>query len=286
LAIPTSIIDSHVHLYDPREPANESAPFGTLPTPHPTEPQHLRDVAERHGIVGAIVIEASPHMAENQRLLDLAARDPYIIALVGNLDAGKPGFADRLAQHAGNPRFRGIRVGTPWCPLDLTNVQLIEDLRATAAADLAIDAVRVGGGDITLLEQVLALANRVPDLRIVIDHVPFDLPDDPNVRAVYVRLLRELGARPQIFAKASNILPRRGPIPTDPGHYAPILDELTGFFGDDRLMYGSNWPISARVAPYDRAFGVLAAYFGRRDPAVGKKFFTTNAQRAYGIVAP
>jgi L-fuconolactonase len=280
LTIP--IIDSHVHIYNPRDAGVEPADGGP-PMPHPTSPQDLREVSEPLGVAGAVVVEASSELEENQRLLDLAESDPFIVALVGNLDAGKPGFADRLAGYAGNPRFRGVRVGTPWCPLDLENSTLIADMHTLADAGLTLDVVRVGGGNLQLLQMMVALGDRVPNLRIIIDHLPYDLPDDAMARAGYQRLLRELANRPGVYAKVSNILPRQGPIPSDTSAYAPMLDGLFAIFGTDRLMYGSNYPVSARVAPYERAFGVLADYFAPKDPELAEKFFARNARTAYNI---
>jgi predicted TIM-barrel fold metal-dependent hydrolase len=245
----------------------------------PWLPQQLRALAEPLGVRGAIAIEWSSWTADNQWLLDLADADPFVIGVVGNLEAGEPGFEERLERYAAHARFVGIRVGTPWCPLALANPQLIDDLRALAAAGLAMDAVTVGGGGLMLLDALLVLTDRVPALRVVVDHLPFAVPSDAHVR--YTSALRELAGRPNVFVKISNVLPRTGAVPTDPAFYKPIVDEVVDAFGTDRIIYASNWPVSTRVAPYERALGVLRRYFDGCAPGVAEKFFGANALAAY-----
>lgn len=277
------ILDAHVHLIDPARPQGVPFPDKADPLYRPTLPHHLRAIAGPLGVGGAIAIEWSTWTEDNQWLLDLADADPYVAGVVGNLGAGTTGFGARLERFARHPRFVGIRAGTPWCPLDLANPQFIADMELLAGTGRALDAVTVGGGGAALLRAVAALAGSVPGLRIIVDHLPFTVPADPAVQAENERALRVVAELPQVYAKLSNVLPRSGPIPEDPDAYAPIVDRLLTLFGPDRLMYASNWPVSTRVAPYDRALKVLGDYFARGRPDLGGKFFSANAQAAYRI---
>lgn len=278
------IIDAHVHVYAPAE-AEERARDRSAAWPHPTHVAELRAVAQPHGVTGLILIETTADLGENRRLLDVAAAEPYVVALIGNLAAGTPGFGERLDAHASDPRFRGVRAGTPWCPLDLGNPRLIADVQLLAERGLALDTVKVGGGDAELLERLVTLAERVPNLRIVIDHLPFAAAYDAAARPEYERRLRDLAQHPNVYAKISNVLPRSGAIPDDPAWYAPMLDGLTELFGPDRIVYASNYPVSARTAPYGRAFAVVHDYFARRRPDLAERYFRTNALAAYGLDA-
>lgn len=282
LRSPIPVIDAHVHVYDTRRSGSVAIPE-THELHRPTLPEHLRAIAEPLGVCGVLVIEVSANLQENQWLLDLARLDPFLLGVIGNLDAGKPGFADRLAYYSRDARFRGIRVGTPWCPLDLGNAQLITDLETLASSGLSLDVVAVGGGGVELLESVVVLGKRVPELRIVIDHLPFDLLEDQAARGHYNRLLEEVGNRQRTYAKVSNILPRSGTVPRDPEYYGSILDNLLALFGPKRLMYGSNLPVSALVAPYERALAVLLDDFIPRGSEIFESFVFKNVQSIYGI---
>ena len=104
-------IDTHIHLYDTQRP--QGVPF---PKPEdrriyrPMLPADLRQVAEPAGVRGAVVIEASPWIEDNDWVLDLVANEPFICAVVGNLDPEAVEFPTLLERFARNPRFRGVRI--------------------------------------------------------------------------------------------------------------------------------------------------------------------------------
>ncbi len=224
------------------------------------------------GITGTIEVEASQWLEDNQWVLDLAAGNPIIVGTVGDLEPGKPDFRKNLARFHKNPLFRGIRLGTSLLDRSLG------DLKALAEAGLELDAI----GGPPLLPHVVRLTDEVPDLRIVINHLPFDPPADKAGRDVYQAALRELGKRPQVYAKVSNV-PRRsgGRVPEEVSFYRPSLDELWETFGPDRVIYGSNWPVSARIAPYQVAFNIVREYFTAKGPEAVEKYFWKNSQAAY-----
>jgi len=155
------------------------------------------------------------------------------------------------------PLFRGIRQGRS-LSAELDNTAFVADLKALAQAGLELDAI----GGPPVLRDVVRVSDLVPELRIVINHLPFDTPAEPAARKIYRDALRELGKRPQVYAKVSNVPRRSGDkVPEDMGFYRPALDELWETFGADRVIYGSNWPVSARVAPYHVAFKIVSEYF-------------------------
>src|SRR5207247_1039147 len=100
-------------------------------------------------------------------------------------------------------------------------------------------------GGPSLLPYLARLIERVPELRIVINHLPFDPPADAADRAAYQGALLGLSKWAQVYAKVSNVPRRSGDrVTEDASFYRPALDELWEIFGEDRLIYGSNWPVS------------------------------------------
>src|SRR6266550_1227225 len=121
----------------------------------------------------------------------------------------------------------------------VSQADFISDLKALAEAGLELDAL----GGPSVLPHLVRLTDRVPALRIVINHLPFDPPAEAAARADYQTALQELGKRAQVYAKVSNV-PRRFDerVPAEVSFYRPALDEVWDVFGEDRLIYGSNWP--------------------------------------------
>ena len=275
---PSRVIDTHAHFYDPSRSQGVPWPAKSETTLYRTVlPAEFRKLTAPLGVTGVVVVEASPWVEDNQWVLDLAAEEAVIVGTVGNLAAGKPGFRENLARFHKNRLYRGIRLG------GLTDLSpILADLEALAGADLELDVV----GGPPLLRQVVRLTDRIPALRVVIDHLPFDPPGERSARADYQDALRELGKRPRVYAKVSNVVRNvGGRVPEDAAFYRPALDELWEVFGPDRMVYGSNWPVSDRVAPYPVLFRVVREYFASRGQEATEKYFWRNSRAAYRWVS-
>ena len=273
--VPSQISDTHTHFYDPARPGGVPWPPKEEPLLYRTVlPAEYRRMAAPLGITGTIEVEASPLLEDNQWVLDLAAKDKFLVGTVGDLEPGHKDFARQLERFHKNPLFLGIRVGLLWgrnIARDVQRPGYLDDLKLLADAGLEIDVV--GDGDLSILAPILRITDRIPHLRVVIDHLPFDR---------YIPEMREIGRRPQIYAKISNV-PRRvnGQVPTSLAHYRPSLDYLWDLFGEDRVLYGSNWPVSDRIAPFALALRLVRQYFAEKGDAATQKYFWKNSRAAY-----
>ena len=270
------VIDTHIHLFDPRRPGGIPWPNKDNPLMYqPALPPRYRKLAVPLGIRGAIEVECSPLVEDNQWVLDLAAKDTILVGTVGNLEPGKPEFPKQLERFQRNPLFRGIRYGNLWnrdFAAESARPEFVAGLKLLAAAGLVLDTANPNDD---LLRIVLRVSDRVPELRIVIDHLP-----QPTL--VGEGDLRELARRPQIYVKLSAVLRRvEGRVPVDLPFYRDRLDQLTGIFGEDRVLYGSDWPNSDQWAPYPKVFGLVSEYFAGKSRAVAEKYFWKNSLAAY-----
>jgi predicted TIM-barrel fold metal-dependent hydrolase len=281
-AIP--IIDAHIHLFDPNRP--QGAPYTgpkTAGPPVAALPARYRTLAAPLGAVGAIKIEASPWIEDNLWVLEVAERDPMIVAVVGNLEPEKPEFAEYLDRYRKNRLFRGIRCGNLWgrdFTAQVESPTFIDGLRRLADADLVMDAANPR---LSLLQGVVRATDKVPTLRVVLDHVPALGPFASNAdRMAIDAALHELSARPQIFLKLSQIVHTvEGRVATDVAAYRADLDTLRGLFGEDRVIFGSDWPNSDGAAPIERIFAVAKDYYSTLPRAAAEKYFWRNSVAAY-----
>ena len=278
-----TIVDAHTHFYDPRRPQGVPwPPKDNALLYHPVLPSDFLKVAAPFGVRKTIVVEASAWVEDNQWILDLAERETSIVGFVGHLTPGEPDFARHLTRFAKNRLYRGIRVDGPALAAGLEQSAYRDDLRRLADHDLELD---VNGGP-SLLPVVARLARELPGLRIVINHVA-NLPNkqggEPN--AAWREGMLAAGRFPQVFCKVSALVEgtgaQNGDAPTVLDFYRPVLDVVWQAFGEDRLIYGSNWPVSDRSAPYGVVFSLVRDYFTAKGPSVLAKFFAGNARAAY-----
>jgi len=235
------------------------------------------------GIVGAIEVEASPWFDDNQWVLDIAAKDNIVVGTIGDLEPDKPEFRQQLDKLHKNPLFRGIRYGNLWgrdFTAAVAKPEFIAGLKAMADAGLVMDTANP---DPRLIADLVRLTDKAPSLRIVIDHLPrLVKPSDAAARKTYEGNLRELGKRKQVYVKVSGVVEKvNGKVPEDPAYYKPKIDELWDVFGEDRLIYGSDWPNSDTWAEYPVELKVVRAYFTAKGQAAAEKYFWRNSLACY-----
>jgi len=281
---PIPIIDPHIHLFDPRRPQG-------IPWPpkddkilyKPALPDRYLKVTKGQGVVGAIEVECSPRMEDNQWVLDVAAKAPVIVGTVGDLGPDKPDFRRQLERFHRNPLFRGIRYGNLWgrsLTHQLGNPEFVRGLKELAQAGLEMDTANPAP---ELIAAVVRLTDKVPSLRVVIDHLPqMTEPTDPQVKKHLEANLRELGKRPQVYVKVSEVLRRvNGRLRQDLDFSKPLLDKLWDTFGEDRLIYGSDWPNSDHIEKFPQELALVREYVRGRGRAASEKFFWKNSVAAY-----
>lgn len=230
--LPYGIIDTHVHFYDPARP-------GGVPWPPPDDkvlyrsvlPGELEGIARPLGVTGVVVVEASPLTEDNDWVLALAEKNPFIVGLVGHLDPRAPDFGAQLERYGRNRLFRGIRCGNLWdqdLGANSRNQQFIAGLRLLAGAGLELDTANPTPA---LVADVLRVTDKIPDLRVVMDHFPIDTPAEPEAAHAFETDLRELAQRTHVYLKVSRVLRRvAGRVPEDAAYYRPALDRLWQLF--------------------------------------------------------
>lgn len=277
-----TIIDTHTHFYDPTRPQG-------VPWPGKDDkllyrrvlPATYKTLAQPLGVTGAVVVEASPWVEDNQWLLDLAKDEPFLVGVVGRLTPGDADFAGRLKRFAANLLFRGIRISTDELKPGLDRPRFLADLKRLVDHDLELDV----NGNPDTPAAVAELAKALPDLRIVIDHAANVPIDGRAVPAGWLAGMKSAANRPRVFCKVSALAESTGradgKAPKDVSVYQPVLDALWNVFGEDRLIYGSNWPVSERYAPYAAVQGIVADFFRAKGKTATEKFFWRNSLAAY-----
>ena len=278
------IVDCHTHFYDPTRP--EGIPWpgkGDTVLYRTILPKQFLEQAAPVGVTKTIVVEASPRVEDNAWLLDLAAKNPSIIGVVGNLTPGKPEFAGHLKRFAANKLYRGIRVNHNAVKNGLDQPGFVADIQRLADLGLELD---VNGGP-DMPADVARLAEKLPELRIVINHLGNVDVDGAEPPQAWRDGMRAAAKHPRVFCKVSALVEHAKPksgdkkVPEEIEFYRPILDAIWSIFGDDRLIYGSNWPVSDRSASYKTLFSIVNQYVTARGREAAEKFFWKNAQTAY-----
>ncbi|MGF0115207.1 amidohydrolase family protein [Promicromonospora sp. Marseille-Q5078] len=278
------LVDAHVHLWDtgatriswfrddlglpPRVgPEDLAAAVATAPVP----------------VRAAVAVQAADTEQEARWLAGQAAEHgPLPGPLVLQYDARPdvPGAWAGTAQAviddsaAVGTRVAGIRLAVPGGAADLSDVAGLDALCDGLAATGRVLETLVRPEQ---LPAVAALAARHPDLDVVVCHLGLGRgAPDRSWRAA----LAELAARARAHAKLSGL---HAAAPDDAARVATAVRAAVDLLGPDRLLFGSDWPMSARVAPYAETVARTARALPRLDDAAAVAVWHGTGARLYGV---
>jgi len=282
----TRIVDTHTHFYDPTRSQGVPWPSKGSPLYRTVLPKDWLAVAAPCGVSQTVVIEASSWLEDNAWVLELAAGAPSIVGFIGHLLPQEVDFEKHLKRFGSNPLFRGIRVSGADLLNNLDKPEFRKGIELMAGMNLELDV----NGPPGLLQPVAKLAAEIPSLRIVVDHVG-GAGDPARLSEEWREGMKSAGRQKNVYCKVSALLEQTdasgkewGKSPRETAYYAPILDHCWECFGEDRLVYGSNWPVCEKGGSYEDQFKVVADYFAARGREAAEKYFWRNSRQAYGWV--
>ena len=201
-AIP--IIDTHIHFFDTTRPIGVPYSGNGVKNLPVANPASFRRVGVPLGVVGAIEVEASPWVEDNLWVLEEANKDRLIVGTIGDLEPEKPDFREYLGRYHKDPLFRGIRCGNIWgrnLTAQVETPEFIAGIKNLAAADLTMDTANPTPD---LIQTILRLTDKVPGLRVVVDHLPgMTPPAEAAALRAYENNLRELDGGKVLVSEVS-----------------------------------------------------------------------------------
>ena len=278
------IIDAHIHIFDGTRP--QGARYMGSPAYRAISkislPAGYRPLAEPTGIVGAVVVESSNWIEDNLWYLEIAQTDPIIVGVSGSLDPSKPEFGEYLERYHKNPLYRAIRYSRFYHQdggKTVLNADIVGNMKLLAQADLALDTANPS---MPLMQANVLLADAVPELRIIMDHLPSFDPTPENQQA-YEVVVKEMAARPNIFVKLTEVYHPQ-PDGSVRMEYEPLrvrLEYLYNIFGEDRVMFGTDYPNSYGVATIPQEVSLMKRFFASKSRTQAEKYFWKNSARVY-----
>lgn len=284
------LIDTHVHFWDLRS-TELNYPWLQPGTPHPilgdidSIKSPLYDanalLAEtRHCDVRKIVhVEADARSAdpdaESRFVRQTAERAGLPVALVVHADLAAPDASARLVALAAQSGVIGIRDFQLGSCLREDPVALTPALLTMADHELVLDL------DCAWEEmpQARQMADRYPELAIVLEHVGYPRSRDDDYFSQWAPAIRDLSTAPNVSCKLSGLgmTDRRWTIDSLDRWVKTCLDA----FGPDRLMFGSNWPVDRIASSYDAMASAFIELVSACSEAEQRAICFDNADQTY-----
>jgi L-fuconolactonase len=270
------IVDAHHHLWDPATADYPWMTDGVAPIRRRFVPEDLEPLLLARGIDATVVVQARSALDETRELLATAAAVPWLAGVVGWVDLTDPAIGDVLGELA-DSRLVGIRhqVHDEPDPEWLLRDDVGRGLRAVEEAGLAYDLlVRTRE-----LPAALETARRFPGLRFVVDHLA-----KPPLREVstdaWAEGLSALATLPNVSCKLSGLVTEAASDSWRADELVPYLRRALEWFGPDRSLFGSDWPVCLLAASYD---DVVDLVFAALEPGERAAVLGETAARVYRL---
>lgn len=250
------IVDAHVHVWDlDRFPLSWFRDDLALPRAATTEGLTDAAAAVARPLESAVAVQAADTLAEMTWLRDLAQHDPVIRAAVLQFAPGTgwAGLADAVLDEA----IAGVRVAAPAGAADLSDIAGLDALCEGAAGTGRVVEFLVRPAQ---LDAVARVAVQHPRTSVVLCHLGLGAD---ALDVAWEESLRLVARQPNTFAKFSGVATRPG----DDERLASLAATAADAFGVSRLMFGSDWPMSARYLSYAQLVHDVERAWGSRSDA-------------------
>ncbi|XVQ87826.1 amidohydrolase family protein [Microbispora siamensis] len=263
------VIDAHQHFWNLETGSYPWLTPEAGPIYRTFEPEELIPQLAEAGVDHTVLVQAMDSYADTDAMLAQADAYDFVAAVVGWVPLERPDEAARaLERYRRHPKFAGVRhlIHDDPDPDWLLRDAVIEGLGVLAEAGLPFDVVAVLPRH---LEHVPVLAERIPGLRMVIDHLAKPPIKDKGWEP-WAGLIARAAEYPQVYAKVSGLNTAADPENWTADDLRPYVDHAMELFGPERLMFGGDWPVSILAGDYDtvwRETNVLLAGLSEADRA-------------------
>jgi L-fuconolactonase len=276
------VVDAHLHVWDLSVSdyswlTPEHGPLHSTFAPSTAKAQ-----LDAAGVSGAVLVQAEDSLRDTEYLLAVADEHDWVAGVVGWIPLDDPTAAEReLSRWCEHPVFRGVR--------HLVHDDPREDFLALSAVRQSLGLVAERGLTFDVpdawprhLDATVDLARSMPQLEIVLDHLGKP-PRDREDQARWAASLRALADCPNTVAKVSGLQAPGAPFTAEA--LRSIWDTGWEFFGADRLMFGSDWPMTTVHGGYPRSLAVATTLADALSDAERAALFAGTAQRVYGLTS-
>ena len=280
----TLVVDAHHHFWDPDHRHYPWMSDELAAIRHRFGPEDLRPLLESSGVDRTLLVQTVSSLDETREFLATAATIKFIAGVVGWVDLMDPQIGDRLVELREGPGGNflvGVRhqVHDEPDPSWLLRPAVQRGIGAVGDAGLVYDLlVRTRE-----LPAALDTVRWLPDVRFVIDHLAKPQIVAGPRDAAWEHAMAPFADCANVSVKLSGMVTEAGWADWTPDDLRPYVQRALEWFGPQRCLFGSDWPVCLLAATYDRVTDALRSCLDHLSEADGDAVFGGNAIRVYGL---
>ncbi|MEC7415519.1 MAG: amidohydrolase family protein [Bacteroidota bacterium] len=273
------IIDSHQHFwnYNPERDTWIDESMQVLKKNF--LPRNLKPILINNGIDGCISVQADQSYQETEFLLKCASNNKFIKGVVGWVDLCSPNLEKKLEKYTSDKMFKGVRhIVQSESPEYLLRKDVQSGISKLSKFNLTFDLLVTP----IQLQSAIKLVKIFPSQKFVLDHIAKPRISEP-LNKTWVSDIINLSKYSNVFCKISGLVTETKGYNFSETDFLPFLDVIFKYFGFDRIMYGSDWPVCLLAADYKKVLEIISNYLMSYDSKIREKIMGTNAKIFYNL---
>ncbi|GAA6204560.1 amidohydrolase family protein [Thalassotalea sp. SU-HH00458] len=243
--------------------------------------EELQQTLANNHIDGSIAVQARQSIEETNWLLSLANSSAEIKGVVGWIDLKSETLNHQLKQCKSHKKLVGFRhvIQGETDPDFMRNDKFIHGLKALAEHGYCYDLLIYAHQ----LPSAIEMLAKVPDLRVVIDHIA-----KPNIKtgdefSRWQYGMKTLAKNPNVYCKVSGMVTEADWQNWQYENFVPYLDTIFQYFGENRVMFGSDWPVCLVAGDYSKVKQIIHDYLSNKNQQTIGNVFGLNAAKFYQL---
>ena len=280
------IIDTHIHIWDLERIEYAWLKGNTSLLNRTYLIDELNEEHQQIGITQGVLVQAANNFEDTDWMLAVASNSKWVDGVVGWLPLTDPVAVQNAldAKYLKNPIFKGVRhlihdePDSKW----LLQNSVLESLEVLAQHNYSYDIVGVLPEHI---ETALRVAEKIPTLRMVFDHLN-QPPIKGNERfGRWGELMREASAHKNFHVKISGLGTTSGKTGNawTANDIRPYVDFALQHYGTDRCFCGGDWPVSLLAGDYTYSWKVYQSMITMLTKEDQEKVLYWNAKAFYNL---
>lgn len=243
-------------------------------------PSDLKVEFDEHGIDGCVAVQADQHEDETNFLVEQAKQNPFIKGVVGWVDLRAKNIEERLDHYAKESVIKGFR----------HVVQDEPDVNFMMRTDFQNGISKLESKNFTYdilifptqLHAALDTIEKFPNQKFVIDHIAKPYIKDGKIEE-WKKGMKAIAKHENVMCKLSGMVTEADWYNWKQEDFTPYLDEVINMFGVDRVMYGSDWPVSRIEWTYGQVKGIVDTHIEKYSEIEKEKIYGKNAAEFYSL---
>lgn len=243
-------------------------------------PSDLAKVYAENGIDGCVAVQADQTLEETKFLLDLADKNDFIKGVVGWVDLRDKNIEDTLEKYSNHKKLKGFRhvVQGEADHNFLLRPDFLRGISALSTYNYTYDILVFPHQ----LGSVLEFIKRFPNQKFVIDHIAKPYIKDGFFDG-WASQMTAIAKQENVFCKVSGMITEADYNSWTQVELQKYLELVFTTFGNDRIMFGSDWPVCLVAGNYQQVKEIVTNFINDFSEAEQKAIMGENTIKFYNL---